>query len=372
MTFLGGLLHDIRYATRVVARQPGTALIIVISLALGIGANTLIFSLVNGILLRALPYPEPNRLVQLFPTPPNRPNQRSRFNAAICMDLPSKDSFFTAAGCYIGVNGNVADPEDAVTTGPEWLDGEMLTYHAVTAIGVKPIMGRWFTQAEDHGDAEKVMLISYNLWQRRFNGAPDILGKRLRVADFGGNDSPSTIIGVMPPGFMFANTNSDYFVPLRATGRGRNSPARNREIVARLKEGVTLEQAQLQADQLAREFGEQSPQNKGWGIRVVPLDESMVGGNLKSAFQILQGTAVLVLLIACANVGGLLLAQGMMRQRELAVRAANRLGTRPLDPAAPHRESRARVDRRPRLSDHRQAGHERAVEMAAAGPAAAQ
>jgi putative ABC transport system permease protein len=322
MTFLGQLLQDLRYATRVVARQPGTTFIIVLSLALGIGANTLVFSLVNAILLRSLPYPEPDRLVQMWPTPPDRPNQRSRFNATICMDLPTKDSFFTAAGCYIGVAGNVADPEDALTSGPEWLEGEMLTYHAVQALGVRPVVGRWFTQAEDHGDAEKVMLISYDLWQRRFNGAPDVIGKRLRVADFGGNDTPSTILGVMPPGFVFANATSDYFVPLRATGRGRNSPARNRDIVARLKDGVTLEQAQAAADQLAREFGEQSPLNKGWGIRVVPLDESMLGGNLRSAFQILQGTAALVLLIACANVGGLLLAQGIMRQRELAVRTA--------------------------------------------------
>jgi putative ABC transport system permease protein len=322
LSFLSDLLQDVRYAARVVARQPGTTLIIVISLALGIGANTMVFSLVNAILLRSLPYPEPDRLVQLWPTPPNRPEQRSRFNAPICLDLPTKESFFTAAGCYIGVAGNVADPEDALTTGPEWLDGEMLTYHAVQALGVKPVMGRWFTQAEDHGDAEKVMLISYDLWQRRFNGAPDILGKRLRVADFGGNDTPSTIIGVTPPAFHFANALSDYFVPLRATGRGRNSPARNRDVVARLKDGVTLQQAQAAADQLARGFGEESPQNKGWGIRVVPLDESMVGGNLRSAFQILQGTAALVLLIACANVGGLLLAQGMMRQREMAVRAA--------------------------------------------------
>jgi putative ABC transport system permease protein len=322
MTFLGELLQDARYAARVVARQPGTTLIIVISLALGIGANTLVFSLVNAILLRSLPYPEPDRLVQLWPTPPDRPNQRGRFNAPICLDLPSKDSFFTAAGCYIAVAGNVADPEDALTTGPEWLEGEMLTYHAVKALDAKPVVGRWFTEAEDHGDAEKVMLISYDLWQRRFAGTPDVLGKRLRVADFGGNDSPSTIIGVMPPGFTFAGPTSDYFVPLRATGRGRRSPARNREIVARLKDGVTLEQAQAAADQLAHDFGEESPQNKGWGIRVVRLDESMVGGNLRSAFQILQGTAALVLLIACANVGGLLLAQGMMRQRELAVRAA--------------------------------------------------
>jgi hypothetical protein len=234
MTFLGQLLQDLRYATRVVARQPGTTFIIVLSLALGIGANTLVFSLVNAILIRSLPYPEPDRLVRLFPTPPNRPNQTSQFNAPVCIDLPTKDSVFTAAGCYIGVAGNVADPEDALTTGPEWLEGEMLTYHAVQALGVKPALGRWFTQAEDHGDAEKVMLISYDLWQRRFNGVPDILGKRLRVADFGGNDTPSTIIGVMPPGFTFANFTSDYFVPLRATGRGRNSPARNRDVMRAL------------------------------------------------------------------------------------------------------------------------------------------
>jgi putative ABC transport system permease protein len=321
MTFVGQILQDLRYSLRVVGRQPGTTAIIVLSLALGIGANTMVFSLVNAILLRSLPYPEPERLVDLQFTPPNRPDQRGRANATICMDLPARDSFFTAAGCYIGVAGNVADPADALTTGPEWLEGEMLTYQAVRAIGVKPAIGRWFTEAEDHGDAEKVMLISHELWQRRFNGAPDILGKRLRVADFGGNDSPSAIIGVMPAGFAFANAASDYFVPLRATGRGRRSPARNRDVVARLKPGVTLEQAQEAANQLAIGFGEESPQNKDWGIRVVPLTESRVGG-LRSAFQILQATAGLVLLIACANVGGLLLAQGVTRQREFSVRAA--------------------------------------------------
>ena len=372
MTFLGELLQDVRYAARVVARQPGTTFIIVLSLALGIGANTLVFSLVNAILLRSLPYPEPDRLVQMWPTPPERPNQRSRFNATICMDLPTKDSFFTAAGCYIGVAGNVADPEDALTTGPEWLEGEMLTYHAVQALGVKPVVGRWFTQAEDHGDAEKVMLISYDLWQRRFNGTPDILGKRLRVADFGGNDTPSTIIGVMPPGFSFANSPSDYFVPLRATGRGRRSPARNRDVVARLKDGVTLEQAQAAADQLARDFGEESPQNKGWGIRVVPLDESMVGGNLRSAFQILQGTAapraadrVRERRRPAAGAG-----------RDAAARAGrarrHRLRTLAHRPSTADRESRARVARCRRLPDRRRAGHERAVEMAAAVAAAAE
>jgi putative ABC transport system permease protein len=321
-TLLSQLLQDLRYGVRVAAGQPGTTFIIVLSLALGIGANTVVFSLVNGILLRSLPYPDPDRLVQLWFTPPNRPNDFNVANATICLDLPTLPSVFSSVGCYIDVSESVADPSDTATTGPEWLDGEMLTTHVVGAVGVQPLIGRWFTAQEDHADApERVMLISYGLWQRRFNGTPDVIGKQLRVADFGGNVDPSTILGVMPPGFTVAGGTPDYFIPLRAGERGRRSPARNRFVIARLKDGVTIEQARENATQLARVFSEQSPQNKDWGIHVDPLTESRVGG-LRAAFQILQGTAALVLLIACANVGGLLLAQGISRQRELAVRAA--------------------------------------------------
>jgi putative ABC transport system permease protein len=322
MTVVGQLLQDACYAARLVARQPGTTFIIVISLALGIGANTLVFSLVNGILLRAFPYPEPERLVMLWFTPPDGRGVRAGLaNAAACMDLRQESDFYEHAGCYIAVSGNVADPVDAQTTGPEWLDGEMLSYGSAVAVGATPLMGRWFTQEEDSADAERVMLISYDLWQRRFNGAPDILGRRLSVADFGGNVDPSTIIGVMPPNFSFAGATSDYFVPLRPTNRLRNSPARNRWVVARLKPGITIEQAQEGAKQFAANLERESPRNKGWGITVEPVVESQVGF-LRAPFQMLQGAAALVLLIACANVGGLLLAQGITRQHELAIRAA--------------------------------------------------
>ncbi len=322
MTFVGQLQQDARYAVRVATRQPGTSLIIVLSLALGIGANTLVFSLVNGILLRAFPYPEPERLVMFWFTPPDRPEVRAGLaNAGACMDLRLESTFYEHAGCYIGVEGNVADPADAQGAGPEWLTGEMLSYRSAMAVGTPPMMGRWFTQDEDNADADRVMLISFDLWQRRFGGAPDVLGKRLRVADFGGNVDPSTIIGVMPPNFSLANPKSDYFVPLRPTNRLRNSPARNRWVVARLKPGITLEQAQEGANQFAASLERDSPRNKGWGIKVEPLSESQVGF-LRAPFQMLQGAAALVLLIACANVGGLLLAQGITRQRELVVRAA--------------------------------------------------
>jgi putative ABC transport system permease protein len=317
---IGEILRDVRFGVRLIGRQPGTTAIIVLSLALGIGANTMIFSLVNAILLRSLPYPDPERLVMLWFTPPEEPDQNGLANAGICMDVPKLESFYEHAGCYTGVEGNVADTDEP-KTGPEWLQGEMLTFASTQAIGVQPIAGRWFTEAEDNAAADRVILISYDLWQRRYGGAPDVLGKHLRVADFGGNDTPSTIIGVMPKGFAFANTTSDYFVPLRQTGRLRASPPRNRRVVARMKPGVTLAQAQESANRLAARFANDSPFNKGWGVRVQPLTESLVGF-LRAPFQILEATAALVLLIACANVGGLLLAMGAARHRELAVRAA--------------------------------------------------
>jgi len=318
---LSQAIQDVRYGGRLLARHPGATAIIVLSLALGIGANTVVFSLVNALLLQTLPYPESDRLVSVWFTPPKQPGQRAPSSPGSCIDIRERtEQVFQHVGCYIPVSGNVSDPATP-NAKPEWLQGEMYEQPVTDAIGVQPALGRWYTREEDAPGAQRVMVISHRLWQTHFNGTPDVLGRSLRVADFSGDDSPSTIVGVMPDGFAFAADGSDYFIPLRNSGRGRRSPVRNRAIVARLQPGVTIEQAQAAMNILAPVLGDITPMNKGWGLKVQPLLEDRIGG-VRSPLAILEGVAALVLLIACANVGGLLLAQGMTRQREIAVRTA--------------------------------------------------
>ena len=319
---LNQVLQDVRFGGRMLSRHPGATAIIVLSLALGIGANTVVFSLVNALLLQTLPYPDSDRLVAVWFTPPKQPARRAQSSPGSCIDIRERtQQVFEHVGCYIGVSGNVSDPATP-GAGPEWLPGEMFEQPVSEAVGVKPELGRWFTREEDAPGAQRVMLISHRVWQQHFGGAKDVLGRTLRVADFSGDDSPSTIIGVMPEGFVFANfERSDYFIPLRNSGRGRRSPVRNRAIVARLQPGVSIAQAQAAMNILAPALGDISPMNKGWGLDVQPLLDARVG-NVRSPLAILEGVAAVVLLIACANVGGLLLAQGMTRQREIAVRTA--------------------------------------------------
>src|SRR3954467_11750066 len=167
---LSQVLQDVRFGGRMLSRHPGATAIIVLSLALGIGANTVVFSLVNGLLLQTLPYPEADRLVAVWFTPPKQPGQHALSSPGSCIDIRERtERIFTAVGCFIGVAGNVSDPANE-GAGPQWLRGEVFEQPVTQAIGVKPDFGRWFTREEDAPGGQRVMLISHDLWQRQFGG----------------------------------------------------------------------------------------------------------------------------------------------------------------------------------------------------------
>src|SRR5262249_34194402 len=238
---------------------------------------------------------------------------------------PERNTVFESVGCYVGVAGTLTDVGVAKAE-PEWVSGEIYTFGATQAIGVKPILGRWFTTEQDRPGANRVVLIGETLWQRRFGGASDVLGKKVRVVDLFGDDSESTIIGVMPAGFSFAshwdNARSDYWIPESLTPLARRSTSRNNWVVARLKPGVSRQQAQSEMITLGNHFAEEYPaQNKGWGVLVEPVSEAF-SGDLRKPLRLLELAVACVLLIACANVAELFLAQGMDQRRELALRAA--------------------------------------------------
>jgi putative ABC transport system permease protein len=315
--------HDFRYAIRLLLKHPGFTAVVVVSLALGIGANAMMFSLINAIMLRTLPYPDPDRLVILWFTPPKQPNGRVPAAPGNCFDLLENNTVFEDIGCFRFAQGVFSEDETGAA-GPENLRGEAFSYGVQQAIGVAPIVGRWFTAEDDKEGRERVVIISHSLWLRRFGGSADVIGRKVRVADVRSSELLSTIVGVMPAGFTFTDSRSDYWVPLRLPASARNSPARAPIPVARLKPGMSILQAQAAMDAKAVTFAEKLPSvNKGWGIRVERFGEAFINAaRVRQPLIILQSVVGLVLLIACANVAGLLLAQGAAQQKELTVRAA--------------------------------------------------
>ena len=317
------LMQDLRYSVRRMLKQPGFAAIVVVSLALGIGANTMIFSLVNGLLLRSLPYPDPDRVVVLWFTPPNRPDQRNVATHANCAALRERSRSFEHIGCGIpGIGANLSEEgQDAAAA--ERLIGQQYTADLADALGVGPLIGRWFTVEEEQPGRDPVILISYRLWQSRFAGSPNVVGRKVRVTGTQNTASDiATIIGVVPDGFDFFNPLADLWFPFVIPAGSANAPTRRLLVAGRLLPGVTVTQAQAEMTAFAQGLAEEVPEtNKDWGIQVQPVQEAYLGP-LRSPFLVLQGVVAFVLLIACANVAGLLLAQGAAQQKELAIRSA--------------------------------------------------
>jgi putative ABC transport system permease protein len=299
------LLQDIRYGLRVLWRSPGVTFAAVLALALGIGANTAIFSLVNAVVLRPLPYAQPERLVLAA-------YALAEAAPANFLDWRKQNQSFEdmAAVNFWSANLNAGEL-------PERLEGFQVTPSLFALLGVQPIQGRTFTAAEEQPGNDAVVLLSYGLWQRRFGSDPQIIGKTLTI-----NARSFTVVGVMPPDFQFYRP-ADVWAPLAFTPQeaGRRT-AGNMIVLARLKPGVTMAQAQADMTGVARRLEQQYPAtNTGTNVRLVSLHDDLVGP-VRLALLILLGAVVFVLLIACANIANLLLARAVARQKEVAIRAA--------------------------------------------------
>src|SRR5256714_7613747 len=305
----------LRFALRQLRKTPGFTLIAILTLALGIGANTAIFSVMYAVLLQPLPYPDGDRIVILTETDPNQPQISVAYPDYV--DWKRDNTVFENIAVSRRESYNLNGLEGRA---PEQASGALVTGNFFKVIGLQPQVGRVFTEEEDRVGGPMVSVISDKLWQRVFNRDPNVLGKTVNLGN-----QPYTIVGVMPPQMFSPRTVAVWFPLTRRTDDQMWQNRDNHPGIfgwARLKPGVTVDKALAEIKEIAARLAQQYPRsNKCVSVTITPLLENQVG-DYRGSLNLLLGAVALVLLIACANLANLLAARGAARSREFAVRAA--------------------------------------------------